>query len=88
MDSKFGIFTLADEKEYAFFNTHKVILKTTTDVYDADWKTSLVHKKPIIPKDTKVEWIDFFYNCYGVYFQVLYNGEIYSAEPYKFAYIE
>lgn len=88
MDFKFGRFTLADGKDYAFSNNHKIILKTATDVYDADWKTALVHNKPIIPKGAEVEWIDFFHNFYGTYFYVKYNGEIYSAEPYKFAYIE
>ena len=60
------------------------ILISLRTVIDGDWKTALAQHKEAIPKGAKVEYVGTLSNCYGYWWQVIYNGCLYYVNPNDF----
>lgn len=78
---------LADGKKYMFDLEKRCVVKTAHECHHGDWKTDIVHLRGAIPADTEVEVKGHFFNYYGHYLQVEYNGITFDVESSEVFYI-
>lgn len=51
------------------------------ELFDHDFKTSAIHRKPKIPAGSEVQYIETICNFYGKYSKVKWNGFLYYVKP-------
>lgn len=56
-------------------------VETIRETNHGDWKTRLAHNIPPIPKGTRLDVIETWYNFHGKWVSVMYNGRIYDISP-------
>lgn len=54
---------------------------TIKNAYEQDFKTDLIRNIPPIPINTQLRIFNIFQNFYGEFFEVTYDGLIYSIDP-------